>query len=189
MIKSSTLFQRLTQRVHQLYTQYAEQPEKKIHATFDSRLFSENNQSFDFYLAQIEQTLAQISHLQAENTDNLDFLSQKLLAQCTALSDALSDPKSSKSAVNFKPVLSEREKRLQALQRLPPRERLSKYYEALQALNEKISMQEDLLQNSRFPQEKADYANQIKTTQQRRIRCLEAIEMLEEYLSLTEQRD
>ena len=136
MKKSTALFQQLEQRIHQLYEQYSGLGEKKINAKFDRTLFGEDNQSFDYYLAQVNQTLSQIAHYQDDDADKLNFLTQKLCAQCTALSEAVSiTPKSYKSAVNFKPVLSAREQRKQEIHKLPPRERLAKYYDALQALN------------------------------------------------------
>ncbi len=188
MKKSTALFQQLEQTVARLYAEYAETESKKIHRKFDRALFSEDFQSFPFYLNEIRQTLAHIALLEeAKDTEALHFLSDKLTAQCNALSEALKTPTPyTKNAVNFKPVLSEREKLKQALNQLPPRERLTKYYEALQALNEKLERQTDSYQNARQEQDKIRYAQQIDITRQRKKRCLDAIELLEEYLAFKE---
>ena len=186
MKKSTALFQQLEQRVHQLYEQYSESGKKKINAKFDRTLFGEDNQFFDYYLSQVNQTLSQIAHYQDDDADKLNFLIQKLCAQCTALSEAVSiTPKSYKSAVNFKPVLSAREQRKQEIHKLPPRERLAKYYDALQALNEKIDQIIDLHQQA-HDVEKSRYTELLKITKERRQRCLDAIELLEEYLTFKE---
>ena len=186
MKKSTALFQQLEQRIHQLYEQYSGLGEKKINAKFDRTLFGEDNQSFSYYLAQVNQTLSQIAHYQDDDADKLNFLTQKLCAQCTALSEAVSiTPKSYKSAVNFKPVLSAREQRKQEIHKLPPRERLAKYYDALQALNEKIDKIIDQHQQA-HDVEKSHYTELLKITKERRQRCLDAIELLEEYLAFKE---
>lgn len=187
MKKSTALFQQLEQTVARLYTEYAGDKQKPLPAKFDRTLFSEDFQSFQFYINQIHQTLAQITYFDEQDRETLNFLSEKLLAQCTALTDALkTEPTKAKSAVNFKPVLSKREALKQALNRLPPRERLTKYYEALQALNEKLEQQTDLYRNAAQPSDKIRYAQQIEITQQRQKRCLDAIELLEEYLAFRE---
>lgn len=189
-IKITTLFQQLEQRVEQLYAQYGKQHETKINAKFDRTLFSEDYQSFHFYFAQIKQTLTQIADLQNEETDNLHFLTHKLLSQCTALAEAVTKKNSTynKSAVNFKPVLSAREQRKQEIHRLPPRERLTKYYEALQALNEKIDRLTDLHKHADRLQQ-LNYAEQLDITRQRRQRCLDAIELLEDYLAFRDGQE
>ncbi|HBO37694.1 MAG TPA: primosomal replication protein PriB/PriC [Pasteurellaceae bacterium] len=187
-MKNSAIFQQLSQTVTQLYTQSTGSTERKIYAKFDRTLFSEDFQSFAFYFEQIQQTLEQLARLNEQDGELISFLSEKLSAQCTALSEATKAENAikPKSAVNFKPILSEREKRKQEIHRLPPRERLVKYYDALQALNEKIIRQENLYESDENPHHKATCALQLETTRQRRKRCLEAIELLEEYLAFKE---
>jgi len=78
-------------------------------------------------------------------------------------------------------------KRQHPVHSLPPRERLAKYYEYLASFNEKIQHEQDSLseaQRERLP------FNRLKLEQleQRRARCLEAIEMLEEYLIFLEKQ-
>lgn len=83
------LIQRLDQKVQQLYQAHLSKREEKIFAKFDRTLFSENGQTVAFYLKEINQTLDKIKSLQSENPDHYIFITKRLLAQCTALSEAL----------------------------------------------------------------------------------------------------
>ena len=78
-------------------------------------------------------------------------------------------------------------KRQHPVHSLPPRERLAKYYEYLASFNEKIQHEQDSL--SEAQREELPF-NRLKLEQleQRRARCLEAIEMLEEYLIFLEKQ-
>lgn len=185
MTNLTPLFHQLTQAVEQLYHTYRQRPSNQISATFDRTLFSEDFQPFAFYYAEVNQTLSQLQGLTQYDGEEAAFLAEKLLAQCTALHDALlKQPRGEKSAVNFQPVLNKREQLRQAIDKLPPRKRLVKYYDALRTLNEKINEKNDQL-NSPSAQENA-VAQQLAQLQQRRQRCLEAIELLEEYLAFKE---
>ena len=69
---------------------------------------------------------------------------------------------------------------------LPPRERLAKYYEYLASFNEKIQHEQDGLNKAQ--REGVSFSRlKLEQLEQRRARCLEAIEMLEEYLIFLEK--
>ena len=78
-------------------------------------------------------------------------------------------------------------KRQHPVHSLPPRERLAKYYEYLASFNEKIQHEQDGLNEA---QREGVSVSRLKLEQleQRRARCLEAIEMLEEYLICLEKQ-
>lgn len=178
------LIQQLGEKLEQLYQQYAHQSSQPILAKFDRTLFSEDFQPFAFYYAELQQTLSQFHRLNENDESEIDFLAEKLIAQCTALQEALlKQNNGEKSAVNFRPVLSKREQLRREIDQLPPRERLEKYYEALQKLNEKISEKTDELQTALSAEQKNLCQKQLEQLYQRRQNCLEAIELLEEYLA------
>lgn len=183
------LIQQLAERLEQLYQQYANQPSQPISATFDRTLFSEDFQPFAFYYGELQQTLSQFHRLNENDEREMDFLAEKLIAQCTALQEALlKQHNGEKSAVNFRPVLNKREQLRREIDQLPPRERLEKYYEALQKLNEKISEKTDELQTALSSEQKGLCQKQLEQLYQRRQNCLYAIELLEEYLAFKENQ-
>lgn len=181
------LIQILRQHIRRCYQQYQLEDNQKIYAKFDRTLFSEDFQTFKFYRLELENTLTQIAKLQAYEQIQCQFYTEKLLAQLQVLLEAIQQVKSSKvQPKQEKPSLSSKEKQKHEIHRLPPRERLTKYYEALQALNEKIARQQDQYQQATNDLEKAHCQQLLHHTQQRRTRCLEAIELLEEYLAFKE---
>ncbi|MDG2959585.1 primosomal replication protein [Bisgaard Taxon 10/6] len=186
----TALLSRLQQLITQLQQQYEPVKRQILYAKFDPAVFSENFQPVEFYLNEIRHCVEQISRLTSEDVEQTAFLSEKLSAQYNALTDALSfiEKPQGKSAVNFKQVFNEREKRRRQLEQLPPRERLVKYYEALQALNEKLNEQKDLQKQSQSETEKMRIQQQIDITRRRRQRCLDAIEVLEEYLAFKQNQ-
>ncbi|ABR75162.1 hypothetical protein CBG46_07015 [Actinobacillus succinogenes] len=191
MQNQTALLNRLQRLITQLQKQYEPVKRQILHTKFDPAIFSENFQPLEFYLNEIRHCIEQISQLSPEEVAQTAFFSEKLSAQYTALTDALQfiEKPKAKSAVNFKPVLSLREKRRQQLEQLPPRARLIKYYEALQALNEKLNGQKDLQKQCLSEKEKMRIQQQIDITRQRRQRCLDAIEVLEEYLAFKENQE
>ncbi|MFD0966490.1 primosomal replication protein PriC [Seminibacterium arietis] len=175
----------LKQKVTNFYNQYQLEKETLISAKFDRTLFSEDYQPFQFYVKEIEQTLSVIENLQ-DDQYKYTFYTQKLLAQCTALSEAITHVSKQHYQYLNEPQIHRKNKEQlkQNVQKLPPRERLAKYYDFLQALNDKIIQQEISLNSSQNEIEKKYYKEQIIITKQRRARCLEAIELLEQYLTL-----
>ena len=119
----------------------------------------------------------------------MQFYTQKLSAQCTALSDALTRQQQNAQLfpIKAKEESKPADKRHHPVHTLPPRERLAKYYEYLASLNEKIQCEQDDL--SRAQKEGLPLNRQkLEQLEQRRARCLEAIEMLEEYLVFLEKQ-
>lgn len=191
MQNRTALLTQLTQAVEQLQANYHLQKRNIVYAKFDLMLFSENFQPLEFYFNELNYTLFQLRQFGENDLAQTAFFSEKLLAQCTALSDALNKPsyQELQSAVNFQPKLNAREQRRQALEQLPPRERLNKYYDALKALNDKLNEQKDQLNQSQSDSEKTHYENLIIQTRARRQRCLDAIDLLEEYLAFKDAQE
>ncbi len=181
--------QRLKQSLQHFFSCYASQKEEIVYAKFSPNLFTENWQKTAFYFEQIELTLVQLEQVESDNIEAWQFYTQKLSAQCTALSDALT--RQQQNAQLF-PVKDKEEnkpqnKRQHPVHSLPPRERLAKYYEYLASFNEKIQHEQDSLSEA---QREGLPFNRLKLEQleQRRAHCLEAIEMLEEYLIFLEKQ-
>ena len=178
------LIQQLEIKVKNLHEQYQEKGEQKIVVKFDRTLFCEDFQSVNFYLEEINQTLDKIKRLEAKTTEYYVYLTERLVAQCTVLSDALRLNHGDKTYNDRKVVWQKKvqDKKSHAIHRLPPRERLDKYYEALQKLTDKLLKFQDL-ESSAEADLKLHYATQISKLQQRRQKALEAIELLEDYLA------
>ena len=180
--------QRLKQSLQHFFSCYASQKEEIVYAKFSPNLFTENWQKTAFYFEQIELTLVQLKQVESDNIEAWQFYTQKLSAQCTALSDALTRQHQN---AQFFPVKDKEENKPQNKRQhphsLPPRERLAKYYEYLASFNEKIQHEQDSLSEA---QREGLPFNRLKLEQleQRRARCLEAIEMLEEYLIFLEKQ-
>lgn len=190
---TSNLHQQLRQKVQRLFSPYQNQRDQQILAKFDRTLFREDFAQLKDYLGEIEQTLTQLANLSDNARQQTDFYSQKLLAQCQALIEALQrqetdvTPKVDTQNAQ-KNRASERQQVQNALYQLPPRERLAKYYEFLLQLNEIIENNQQAFYQARSEQEKQRLANHLQITRQRRDRCQEAIDLLEEYLfTVTEE--
>ncbi|EDK10301.1 primosomal replication protein [Haemophilus influenzae] len=180
------LIQRLDQKVQQLYQSNLPQ-EEKIFAKFDRTLFSENGQTVAFYLKEINQTLDQIKSLQSENPDHYIFITKRLLAQCTALSEALTH-KNKPFIINTNSIPPQSQKKSQhSIHKLPPRERLEKYYEAREQLNNLYRQHKDLAQAEKNNDEKIRYAQLAEVYKKRQQKCQDAIDLLEEYLVFKEE--
>ncbi|SSY93651.1 Primosomal replication protein N'' [Aggregatibacter aphrophilus] len=124
------------------FERYDAQKEETVYTKFSENLFTENWRKTAFYFEQIEQTFSQIEQIKSENLEALQFYTQKLSAQCTALSDALTRQQQN---VQLFPIKAKEEskladKRYHPVHTLPPRERLAKYYEYLASFNEKFSV-------------------------------------------------
>ena len=176
--------QRLKQSLQDFFAHYATQKEEIVYAKFSPNLFTENWQKTAFYFAQIEHKLEQIK---SDNIEAWQFYTQKLSAQCTALSDALTRQQQNTQLFPVKEENKLQNKRQHPVHSLPPRERLAKYYEYLASFNEKIQHEKDELNKA---QREGILFSRLKLEQleQRRARCLEAIEMLEEYLIFLEKQ-
>lgn len=72
---------------------------------------------------------------------------------------------------------------------LPPAERLEKYYQFLTQLNDLIAQQNEQLLSCEESTQLQQLIEKVKITEQRKQRCLDAIDNLEEYLLFVAERD
>ena len=179
------LIQRLDQKVQQLYQTNLPQ-EEKIFAKFDRTLFSENGQNVSFYLKEINQTLDRIKTLESNDLNYYNFLAERLLAQCSVLSEALTRKNTHQTAPQ---TTTEQtiQKSQHSIHKLPPRERLEKYYKAFERLNKLYQQHKDLAQAEKNNDEKIRYAQLAEGYKKRQQKCQDAIDLLEEYLVFKEE--
>ena len=180
------LIQRLDQKVQQLYQAHLSKREEKIFAKFDRTLFSENGQNVSFYLKEINQTLDRIKTLESNDSNHYNFLAERLLAQCSVLSEALvrKNTHLTESQTTTKQTI---QKSQHSIHKLPPRERLEKYYEAREQLNNLYRQHKDLEQAEKNNDEKIRYAQLAEVYKKRQQKCQDAIDLLEEYLVFKEE--
>ncbi|WP_314721958.1 primosomal replication protein PriC [Haemophilus pittmaniae] len=188
-MQQQQLIQRLEEKLQALFQTFPTDSKMPIFVRFDRSLFSEDFQDLAFYRQEIEQTFAYLKSLDTLSAEQFAFITTRLSAQCAALSDALrpkSKPTAPLNPINSKPV--ESSKAADPVHKLPPRERLEKYYEALRQLNEKIDECRDAAQ---FANDEAIRELALKRKAQyklRRTKCLDAIELLEAYLAFKEEK-
>ncbi|WP_118803324.1 primosomal replication protein PriC [Haemophilus haemolyticus] len=180
------LIQLLDQKVQQLYQAHLSKREEKIFAKFDRTLFSENGQNVSFYLKEINQTLDRIKTLESNDLNHYNFLAERLLAQCSVLSEALAR-KNTHPTTSNQTMKQPIQKSQHSIHKLPPRERLEKYYEALERLNKLYQQHKDLAQAEKNNDEKIRYAQLAENYKKRQQKCQEAIDLLEEYLVFKEE--
>ena len=182
------LIQILDQKVQQLYQAHLSKREEKIFAKFDRTLFSENGQNISFYLKEINQTLDRIKTLESSNLNHYNFLTERLLAQCSVLSEALTR-KNTHLTASQKITKQTIKKSQHSIHKLPPRERLEKYYEALERLNKLYQQHKDLAQAEKNNDEKIRYVQLAEGYKKRQQKCQDAIDLLEEYLVFKEEME
>ena len=180
------LIQILDQKVQQLYQAHLSKREEKIFSKFDRTLFSENGQNVSFYLKEINQTLDRIKTLESNDLNHYNFLAERLLAQCSVLSEALTR-KNTHLTVPQTTTKQTIQKSQHNIHKLPPRERLEKYYETLERLNKLYQQHKDLAQAEKNNDEKIRYAQLAEGYKKRQQKCQDAIELLEEYLLFKEE--
>ena len=182
------LIQILDQKVQQLYQAHLSKREEKIFAKFDRTLFSEHGQNVSFYLKEINQTLDRIKALESNDLNHYNFLAERLLAQCSVLSEALTRKNTHLTApqTTTKQTI---QKSQHSIHKLPPRERLGKYYEALERLNKLYQQHKDLAQAEKNNDEKIRYAQLAEGYKKRQQKCQDAIDLLEEYLVFKEEME
>ena len=180
------LIQILDQKVQQLYQAHLSKREEKIFTKFDRTLFSENGQNVSFYLKEINQTLDRIKTLESNDLNHYNFLAERLLAQCSVLSEALTRKNTHQTApqTTTKQTI---QKSQHSIHKLPPRERLEKYYEALERLNKLYQQYKDLAKAEKNNDEKIRYAQLAEGYKKRQQKCQDAIDLLEEYLVFKEE--
>ena len=194
------LIQILDQKVQQLYQAHLSKREEKIFAKFDRTLFNENGQNVSFYLKEINQTLDRIKTLESNDLNHYNFLAERLLAQCSVLSEALTRKNThltvpqtttkqtiQKSQHSIHKSQHSIHKSQHSIHKLPPRERLEKYYEALERLNKLYQQHKDLAQAEKNNDEKIRYTQLAESYKKRQQKCQDAIDLLEEYLVFKEE--
>ena len=182
------LVQTLEKKVQQLYQTHQAQQEEKIFTKFDRALFSENGQTTAFYFAEINQTLKKIQSLDSGELNHYSFIAERLLKQCTALSEALNRKRTS-PLLNSTALKPHQKRTSHDIHTLPPRERLEKYYEALQQLNHLYQQQRDNERLAVSETEKAYHSQFAERYKKRRQKCQEAIDLLEEYLAFKKKQE
>ena len=182
------LIQILDQKVQQLYQAHLSKREEKIFAKFDRTLFSENGQNVSFYLKEINKTLDRIKTLESNDLNHYNFLAERLLAQCSVLSEALTR-KNTHLTVPKTTTKQTIQKSQHSIHKLLPRERLEKYYEALERLNKLYQQHKDLALAEKNNDEKIRYAQLAEGYKKRQQKCQDAIDLLEEYLVFKEEME
>ena len=182
------LIQILDQKVQQLYQAHLSKREEKIFAKFDRTLFSENGQNVSFYLKEINKTLDRIKTLESNDLNHYNFLAERLLTQCSVLSEALTR-KNTHLTVPKTTTKQTIQKSQHSIHKLLPRERLEKYYEALERLNKLYQQHKDLALAEKNNDEKIRYAQLAEGYKKRQQKCQDAIDLLEEYLVFKEEME
>lgn len=142
----------LKQKVDEFFSRYSHIPSKqKIYAKFDRTLFSQDFESLSFYLKEIRQCLTQLEKINDDNVQKYTFYSEKLkdnvrLSQrcCRCIAKQTSNFSITIQVCNLYKS-GGKNKELNILNKSSSKERLSKYYEALQALNTKLGTMNRLL--------------------------------------------
>ncbi|MCQ9121556.1 primosomal replication protein N [Rodentibacter pneumotropicus] len=181
------LINKLEQKVQQLYQIHSAQLEEKIFTKFDRTLFSENGQTVSFYFTEINQTLIRIKSLDSNDVNHYSFIAAHLFKQCNALSETL-NRKNTKFTQQKRQQNPTIKKTQHSIHQLPPRERLEKYYEALEQLNNLYQQHRDLARTKTDPVEKKRMIERANGYKHRRQKCQEAIDLLEEYLTFKEEQ-
>ncbi|MDO4627300.1 MAG: primosomal replication protein PriC [Pasteurellaceae bacterium] len=182
------LIDQLQSQVAQQLDFYSNHNELVLSVKFERHLFSEDRQSVGFYSGEITQTLSLLMQFDEKNEAELVYLIEKLLAQNVALNEAIQSALTVSAKIKNRPQIAPKDQLRSQLDQLPPRERLDKYYDYLQQFNQKIQQAEDQLLIV-SEQEQARLQQFISLTKQRRQRCLDAIEVLEDYLAFKEKQE
>ena len=84
-----SLLNTLEQKVQQRAQSYQADLDKKINAKFNRTLFTEDFETAGFYLKEIQQSLTKLCSLPHQNEEQIVFMVEHLLGQCTALTEAM----------------------------------------------------------------------------------------------------
>ena len=84
-----SLLNTLEQKVQQLTQAYQTDSDKKINAKFNRTLFTEDFETVGFYLKEIQQSLTKLSNIPHQNEEQIVFMTEHLLGQCTVLTEAM----------------------------------------------------------------------------------------------------
>ena len=182
-----SLLNTLEQKVQQLTQAYQTDSDKKINAKFNRTLFTEDFETVGFYLKEIQQSLTKLCNLPHQNEEQIVFMAEHLLGQCTALTEAMN--RKHRKPIQQKKTEQPVSKSQHSIHRLPPRERLEKYYEALQQLTEKYGEAKAQADTAQTDIQRDMHKQTAAIYLTRRQKCLEAIETLEEYLAFKEAQE
>lgn len=169
------MFSNFSQLIQQKLEIFSPFTEKEV--IVKENIFSKKQQKVSNFMQEITYTARLLAQQTSE--DYADFYATKLLQQFDALNQAVLILKKSASPSKvFVPSFSFPKN----IHTLPPARRLNEYRKALRALNEKISW---LLEKSYAANEneKIMWQQQVEETEYRKMKCLKAIEDLEEKLS------
>ncbi|MFU2122033.1 primosomal replication protein PriC [Gallibacterium anatis] len=172
--------QLISQLQQQLQLFYRYNGEQIIKQKFERTVFAESGQPLHYYIAQIEQNIARLATL--DKVEVVAYLAEQISIQFRVLLEALQrTERSAKKAETTAAQPQKIEKKQYDVFQLPAEERIHKYYEFLTRFNDRIA---DLEQQQQLAprEQKPLFQQQLALLQQRRQRCLAAIEQLEEYL-------
>lgn len=180
------LLQKLKQQIEQLYASYQSQQSKLLYINSETALFSENSAPLKQYLAEIQQTFDLLKR--AQENQQFEFFANKLVNQCQLLSHALEQQLPKQKQQNKYQVAEQAGQYVanktdnHPAHKLPPRQRLQAYYQALSALNQLIDKQRTDYQQAKDPIQKQHHIMRLQQSELRKQRCIQAIEELEETL-------
>lgn len=149
--------------------------EQKI--TLNSAYFSKQSGLVSFFLTEIEKTAELL--LGQKDISYSEFYADKLIKQFDTLNNAIEKITEQKKAAKFRPSFQFSSN----IHRLSPHKRLEEYRKALRALNEKMSwLVEKNYNNEDSEILRQELQNQIVETEYRKMKCIKAIEDLEQEL-------
>lgn len=149
-------------------------PHMDRQAVIFGEFFTQKEGKVAEFVAEIRATALQLN--QQEDAEHTEVLADKLLKQFDALQKAINRlPKKQEKAVFHSAYRFPRN-----VHSMPPEKRLNEYRKALRALNDKVSWLLEQQYKTDNEAEKITYQQQIQETEYRKMKCLAAIEELEE---------
>lgn len=139
--------------------------------------FTKKEQTVAQFVAEIQTTAEKLAS--APNNEYAELYAEKLLRQYDALKSAVKRLRPRENHA----VFHSNYQFPRNIHFLPPPKRLVEYRKALRALNEKISWLIEQNLKTQNEAQKHQFQQQIQETEYRKMKCLKAIEELEEALS------
>lgn len=160
-----------TQAIQQKIDEFL--PYSDQYITLSGESFSQTSGFVCDFLAEIHETATILSH--QTRADYSEFYAERLVRQFDLLQQAVKkNEKNTKVLPQFKSTY----RFPKNLHHLPAEKRLPEYRKALRALNEKLAWLSEQVYSAEETQ-KALFVTQIEETEYRKLKCLQAIEMLE----------
>lgn len=163
-------------QIKQNLAELASFSEQKI--TLNSNYFTKQSGLVRFFVAEIEKTAELL--LNQEEIAYSEFYAEKLIRQFDALNSAVKKAQEQKKETQFQSSFQFSPN----IHTLSPNKRLQEYRKALRALNEKMSWLVEKSYNEGQEAIKQELQNQIIETEYRKMKCIKAIEDLEQELLL-----